>query len=96
MFGLNSTKKCSSECLAQMYKNTTMRSCENCPQYCSACINSTHCTNCTSNAIFSQQDNSCYPYCNSTHHYYLKDVCVEVCPVGTYLDYTAVYCEKCN
>ncbi len=76
MFGLNSTKKCSMNCLAQMYKNSTTRRCENCPQYCTACRNLTYCTNCTDDALFSVQDNFCYPYCNATHHYYLKTDCV--------------------
>lgn len=31
MFGLNSTKKCVSNCLTKMYKNSTTRRCENCP-----------------------------------------------------------------
>ncbi len=72
MFGLNSTKKCTINCDTKQYKNSTLRQCENCPQYCSACSNLTHCTSCTSDAVFSSQDNFCYPYCNATHNYYLK------------------------
>ena len=37
----------------------------------------------------------CYADCNSTHKYYFNNTCRNICPSGTYLTYTNVYCGDC-
>ena len=49
-FGSNATKECVSACPAQMYGNSTTKTCENCPSTCLSCSNSTYCSSCVSEA----------------------------------------------
>lgn len=95
-YGNNATISCVRNCPAKMYQNASLKTCENCPQYCSACTGLTVCTTCTSEALYSAEDTTCYPFCSATDHFYLESTCVNVCPNGTYIDYTQINCMKCN
>lgn len=95
-YARNDTKTCSSSCPAEMYGNRTTKTCQNCPDTCTACFNSTHCTDCVGMAELSASDSACYRHCNATAQYEYDGDCYTTCPDGSYVDYTLVNCQACN
>ena len=95
-YGNNVSSSCSVACPQKEYASTTSKLCEACPHYCSSCINLTVCTNCITNAIFSNITSQCYGYCSPTLPFSFNGTCYSQCPNNSYLDFTNINCQACN
>jgi hypothetical protein len=76
------------------YPNNNTRLCTSCPSGCLTCdLNG--CLTCYQGYTYVSLTKTCNQYCNSTHIYYFKDNCYNVCPDGSLLSKDLVHCDAC-
>ena len=95
-FGQTNTGLCHLSCPVLYYGDLTTRVCKHCPEGCLTC-DAFGCFDCLADYVYVVTSLSCSKECNSTHIYYFRSQCYELCPDGSYLSVLdLVTCLPCS